>query len=120
MKTTVVTFWDLEESQFLARLRKVIEEAQLIHTSFQLKNALQLEDADEVDQAIQKSIRIFQQLNITVSPHFQQVYCAHSNCIRIDWRLSSFAYLLVLINCNSDNFMVAKAQIELIRNKLTT
>jgi hypothetical protein len=119
MTTNVLTFWELKESQFLARLRKVIEESQLIHSASQLKEVLQIENTEEIGRAIQKSIRIFQKLNIDSTPHFQQVYCAQNTSISIDWRLSSFAYLLILINCDSKYPLVAKTQIELIRNQLS-
>ena len=118
MTTTLVTFWDLEESQFLARLRKVIEESKLVHTASQLKEVLQMENDSEVDLGIQKAIRSLQKLNINIRPHFQQVYCAQNNILHIDWRLSSFAYLLILLNCDSEHPLVAKTQVELIRNQI--
>lgn len=118
MTTTLVTFWELEESQFLARLRNVIEESQLVHTASQLKDALQLENMAELDVAVQKSINALQSLNISSRPHFQQVYCAQNNSIQLDWRLSSFAYLMVMLNCDPQHPLVAKTQVELIKNQL--
>ncbi|MEQ8910332.1 MAG: hypothetical protein RIC95_14125 [Vicingaceae bacterium] len=118
MTTTLVTFWELEESQFLARLRKVIEESQLLYTASQLKQLLEIENDDEVNWAIQKAIQVLQRLKMDSRLHFKQVYCAQDEVIRIDWRLSSFAYLLVILNCDSEHPIVAKTQVELIRTKI--
>jgi len=118
MTTTLVTFWELEENQFLARLRQGIEESQLIYTASQLKEVLQLESQEEIHRAIQKAINIFNTLNFNSKKHFKQVYCAQNNTISIDWKLSRLGYLLVLINCDSEHPLVAKAQMELIRFKM--
>jgi hypothetical protein len=118
MTTTLVTFWELEENQFLARLRQGIEESKLIYTASQLEDMLQLENPEEIYWAIQKAITVFKTLNLNSKKHFKQVYCAQNNTISIDWKLSRLGYLLVLINCDSEHPLVAKAQIELIRNKM--
>jgi hypothetical protein len=120
MTTALVTFWELEESQFLARLRTVIEELKLVHTASQLKEVLQLESMSDLDQPIQKAIETMQLLNMSSRPHFQQVYCAQNNSIQLDWRLSSFAYLLIILNCDPKHPMVAKTQVELIKNQISS
>tara|TARA_R110002049_G_scaffold265234_3_gene441359 strand:- start:1147 stop:1509 length:363 start_codon:yes stop_codon:yes gene_type:complete len=119
MTTALVTFWELKENQFLARLGQVLEDAQLIHTASELKELLNLTDTDEIYWAIRKAIKTVKTLNINSKRHFKRIYRAENNSLSVDWRLSRLAYLLVILNCNSDHPLVAKLQVELIKNRLS-
>lgn len=118
MNTALITFWELEESPFLGRLRQVIEESQLKYSASHLQAVLKIDNEEEMYWAIQKAIKTVKTLKLNSRNHFQRIYCAQNNLVIIDWRLSSLAYLLVLLNCDSEHPLVAQAQLELIRDKI--
>lgn len=106
------------ETEVIQWFREAMEQRELKYTATQLLETLDLNKVDELEEAIHRAFIACRKLDINTREHFQQIYCAQETYLCIDWRLSTFAYLLILVNCNPLHPLVAKTQIELIEHKM--
>lgn len=76
------------------------------------------EEWHDLYQAVERALTICRISGLPIRGHFKSIFVGDnsSHTIRKDWRLSKLAYLLVLMNGASDNPMVSKLQIALIKN----
>jgi hypothetical protein len=75
---------------------------------------------DQISQAVERAIRICNNCGLPAREHFKLIYIADDSdhTVRMDWRLSKFGYLLVMLNGTPDNPAVAHAQLEMLRKYL--
>ena len=71
---------------------------------------------EEIHQAVQRAMQVCTSLNFSINNHFKTVYKAINEEIGIDWKLSSLAAYLVLMNGDTKLQQVAHFQLDIIRN----
>lgn len=95
---------------------EALEEKSLYYRASSLEDVF--ETADEISLALQKAMLICNRAGIPMHQHFNILYIADDQGLRTDWRLSKFAFCLVVLNGNSDLPMVGRMQLELLRHLL--
>jgi len=73
-------------------------------------------DMQEIEQAVKRAIRVCQATSTPVRSNFRSMYVSDKRTTICDWKLSSLARKLVIINSNASNPFVAKVQIELLNH----
>lgn len=84
----------------------------LEHVGFQLPG--------QISQAVGRAIQICNNCGLPVREHFKVIYISDNGAhtVRIDWRLSKFGYMLVMLNGTPDNPAVAQTQLEMLKKYL--
>jgi hypothetical protein len=71
-------------------------------------------DESDVNKALLRAFEVCCTLQISIPAHFEKFYRFHDNRLEVDWLLSDLGCYLLLINGNSCNPTVAKAQLRAI------
>jgi hypothetical protein len=66
---------------------------------------------EELDNAMERAFNACVSLNIPIRNNFRSVYRSFENYLVTDWKLSSLACYLIIINADPSNPHVAKTQI---------
>jgi hypothetical protein len=72
----------------------------------------------ELGEAIRRATKVCTCMHLPLQENFKVVYRARNGEVVQDWRLSPMAYMLLAINADSSNELIAKLQVELIRKAL--
>ena len=91
-------------------------EARLGYFVSDIMQTLTIEDADEIASSLNRAFRACIVLNIPFSRNFKRVYRFDGTHLIADWKISSLACYLIVINCNPANEHVAKAQLYFAMN----
>ena len=75
-----------------------------------------IDDEREMDRALLRTIQVCRSLDIPLDRNFLMVYRNDGRDLLRDWKLSNLACSLLLLNANTANEIVARTQIELIKN----
>lgn len=70
-----------------------------------------------INYAVKRAKYACTALNVPISEHFTSVYRAIDDEVYVDWKLSSFAAYLTLLNGNPSDPLVARFQQSLLREK---
>ena len=81
------------------------------HSASELMDLLDLESFEEIDQAVQRAIKGCQAMGIPVNRNFKQVFRYNGDCLEKDYKLTSLASYLVIINADPGNTKVAQTQL---------
>lgn len=78
------------------------------------------ETPEELSRAVARAMRACRRSGIPVREHFKPVYISdeEEHLVARDWKLSKFAYLLVLLNAETEHPLVSRLQVRLIRSFL--
>lgn len=71
-------------------------------------------DSYKIEESIFRAIKVCNAAHIPVRENFKAIYVCSENEILRDWRLSNFALMLVVINADAGNPVVARTQVQLI------
>ena len=83
-----------------------------------IMNNLNIDDSAEIDIAVQRSFDACKILHISKNENFKKIYRFDGENLHIDWKISSLACYLIIINCNPINKFVARAQLYYAVNRL--
>lgn len=78
---------------------------------------LKIIDAEEIQASLDRSFAVCNALHISQLVHFQKIYRSNGDNLIVDWKISSLACYLILINCNPKNEFVARAQLHFPSNR---
>jgi len=78
---------------------------------------LSIEDADEIETALNRTFEACRILKIPLSHNFKRVYRYDDAYIMEDYKISALAHYLFIINCNPTNEKVARAQLYFVMHK---
>lgn len=81
----------------------------------ELTHVLECSSQDTVQYALSRAIRTLLMLNIPVRHHVKEVYRTEEGCVNRDYRLSSLASYLTIINAEPVNPIIARAQLYYVR-----
>ena len=82
-----------------------------------MKN-LNINDETEITISINRTLDVCHNLKISVPQNFKKIYRSDGYNIHTDWKISSLACYLIIINCNPNNETVAKAQLHFVLNNI--
>ena len=93
-------------------------EAPLHHLASDIMCTLQITDEEEILESVDRAIHACQMLHIPVSDHFRREFLYDELGIIEDWRLSSLACYLIIINSDPRHECVARAQLYFAMNNI--
>ncbi|MFD2515704.1 hypothetical protein ACFSRY_17660 [Pontibacter locisalis] len=76
------------------------------------------ENMDELSLALKRATEVCNCMHLPLRENFKVVYRSQEGEVVQDWRLSPMAYLLMVINSNSQNDLVAHMQVEMVKRVL--
>lgn len=92
-------------------------ETRLNYFAHDIMEMLNIEDAEEIAESLNRAFQACSTLNIPFNKNFKRVYRFNGEYLIADWKISSLACYLIVINCNPSHESVAKAQIYFAMNK---
>ena len=72
----------------------------------------------ELSEAVRKATEVCTCMHLPLQENFKVVFRSRNGEVMQDWRLSPMAYMLLAINSDTSNQVVAKLQVELIKRVL--
>lgn len=93
-------------------------ETKLNYFASEIIDMLEVDDASEIALSLSRAFQACDTLNIPFSKNFKRVYRYNDEGISSDWKISSLACYLLIINSNPNNESVAKAQIYFAMNQV--
>lgn len=73
---------------------------------------------DEVSLALRRATQVCNSMHLPLRENIKVVYRAQNGEVVQDWRLSPMAYLLMVLNADSRNDLVAHLQVEMVKRVL--
>lgn len=107
-------------------LEVLLQEYQSHQSSFESKlnffagdilKELEIEEAEEISSSLERAFRACTVLNIPFENNFKRVYRFNGKNLHADWKISSLACYLLIINCNPSHEPVARAQLFFALNR---
>ena len=78
---------------------------------------LNIHDALEIQISLDRTFAACTTLQISKHQNFKKIYRFDGENLHIDWKISSLACYLIIINCNPSNEFVARAQLHFAFNR---
>ena len=82
-----------------------------------IMNNLNINNTQEIEIAVQRTLDACKILEISKSQNFKKIYRYDGANLHVDWKISALACYLIIINCNPANEFVAKAQLHFALNR---
>ncbi|WP_299757192.1 hypothetical protein [uncultured Pontibacter sp.] len=76
------------------------------------------ESMNELSQAIKRATEVCNSMHLPLQENFKVVYRSRNGEVVQDWRLSPMAYMLMVLNANAKNDLVARTQVEMVKRFL--
>lgn len=76
------------------------------------------ESMEELRQALKRATEVCTSMHLPLRENFKVVFRSRAGEVVQDWRLSPLAYLLMVINADSHNDLVAHMQVEMVKRAL--
>ena len=92
--------------------------APLRHLMSDLMDELGYQDKSDFNNALLRSFEICCMLKIPISENFKKIYRFRDNAVEVEWQVSDLGCYLLLINGNTRNPNVARAQLHAIIARL--
>jgi hypothetical protein len=81
----------------------------------ELQQVLELDSITELADSVNRAISACQTQKVVIDDHFQPIYRCEETQLIHDWKLSPFAYCLVMMNANPAHSQVARFQFQLVQ-----
>jgi hypothetical protein len=78
---------------------------------------LNIDSAQEIAISMNRTFDVCNTLQISKPQNFKKIYRFDGKNLLIDWKISSLACYLIIINCNPTNEFVARAQLHFALNR---
>lgn len=72
----------------------------------------------ELRQAVRRATEVCKSMHLPLRENIKVVYRSQHGEVVQDWRLSPLAYMLMVINADAQNDLVARLQVEMVRRAL--
>ena len=82
-----------------------------------IMNNLKIDNAQEIEISLTRTFDVCHSLHISKKQNFKKIYRFDGKNLLIDWKISSLACYLIIINCNPSNEFVARAQLHFAINR---
>lgn len=82
-------------------------------------NNLNINDEQEIEISMKRTFAVCNTLQISKNQNFKKIYRFDGKNLYIDWKISSLACYLIIINCNPNNEVVARAQLHFALNRVS-
>ncbi len=105
----IYDYLDIRLSQ--QRLNQDFYNKRLSYFLSETMESLEIDDEFEISCSLKRAFLACRTLNISINNNFKRVYRFDGTNLIIDWKISSLACYLILINCKPDRESVAKAQL---------
>lgn len=79
--------------------------------------SLKIKNFEEIEMALNRTFSVCNSLQISKVQNFKKIYRFDGKNLHIDWKISSLACYLIIINCNPSNEFVARAQLHFALNR---
>lgn len=87
------------------------ESSLFVYNSNELMDKLKYSDIVEFNEAVNRAIMTCKAMSISLNQHFKRIYIGDDKTLNAEWKFTSLACYLVIINANPANYHVAKAQL---------
>ncbi len=78
---------------------------------------LNIDDDNEIEIAVRRTFDACKILQISKNHNFKKVFRFDGKNLHVDWKISSLACYLIIINCDPSNTLVARAQLHFAINQ---
>jgi len=78
---------------------------------------LDINDALEIQISLERAFAVCSILHISKHQNFEKIYRFDGQNLHVDWKISSLAGYLIIINCTPVNEFVARAQLHFALNR---
>ncbi|WP_347159179.1 hypothetical protein [Pontibacter chitinilyticus] len=95
-----------------------LAESQLTYYASDLLNDKGCQSMEELSQAIRRATEVCSSMHLPLRENFKVVFRSSQGEVVQDWRLSPMAYMLMVINADSRNNLIARAQVEMVKRAL--
>ena len=99
--------------------KHIYSEARLNYFASEVMEILAIDDADEIATSLSRAFQACGTLHLSFNNNFKKVYRYDGENMIADWKISSLACYLIVINSNPANEHVARAQLY-FATKVTT
>lgn len=73
----------------------------------------------ELGEAVKRATEVCNSMHLPLQENFKVVFRSQNGKVVQDWRLSPMAYLLMVLNADPHNDVVARTQVEMVRRVLS-
>jgi DNA-damage-inducible protein D len=116
----LITVYDHTTPRFIEGFVDYFNRRNCIHYASDVFKDFNFSKELAINYAIKRAKYACTTLNVPISEHFVSVYRAIEDEVYVDWKLSSFAAYLTLLNGNPSDPLVASFQQKLLREKTIT
>ena len=109
----------LEETPEELNRRKLFFENSFKYYTSDIMELLNIKDTDDIVSSLNRAFLACESLQIPLNYNFKKIYCFDGKNMIVDWKISTLACYLIVINCNPSNECVAKAQLYFALNQVT-
>lgn len=97
----------------LITIRKIEQKSDIRLNFFagEIMNRLGVNDPDELQSAMSRTIKVFRSMNIPVRQHVKRFYKYADGNLMVDWKISPLTSYLLVLNADPTLPEVAKAQL---------
>ncbi len=89
-------------------------EVPLVHLVSEIASELQWENEADQEANLKKAFDVCYHMHIPINRHFRKIFIFDAIGLTTDWLISDFGSYLLLINGNTQNYRVAKAQVYIL------
>ena len=114
----LATFEQLQYSNLINGFLDSVAERNLKFYASDLLEKHGCQSREELGQAVKRATEVCSCMHLPLQENIKTVYRAQNGQVIQDWRLSPMAYMLLVINSDARNQLVAHLQVELIKRAL--
>lgn len=114
----LATIDQIHNNSFIDDFLSNLQERNLTFYATDLLECEGCRNMDELGDAVRRATEVCTCMHLPLQENFKVVFRSNNGEVIQDWRLSPMAYMLLAINSDSSNQVVAKLQVELIKKVL--
>ncbi len=114
----LATFEQLHQSNLINSFLDSLAERNLKYYASDLLEKHGCKNHEELDQAVKRATEVCSCMHLPLNENIKAVYRSQNGQVVQDWRMSPMAYMLLVINADSRNQLVAQMQVELVKRVL--
>jgi hypothetical protein len=111
----------IENANLNSPLEQFIDNLADQNLTYYASDMLQLtgcKSMDELSMALRRATEVCTCMHIPLRENFKVVFRPQNGELLQDWRLSPMAYMLLVLNSNSQSDLVAQLQVEMVKRVL--
>lgn len=116
--TILATIDQIKSSSYIDDFLRNLSERNLTLYATDLLECKGCRTMDELGDAVRRATEVCTCMHLPLQENFKVVFRAKNGEVIQDWRLSPMAYMLLAINSDARNHVVAKLQVELVKQAL--